>query len=599
MEQINCLLDWGKNVGITYSDELKFRSDQERGVYGIYEGDNTPRRGNLSIEVPNHAIISNNLAERVFGWRDNGLLKIVVSLFKFGAGDETIFKDPAIRDLREKFSPYLKSLPDVVNSPLLWNPLEITLLEHTNLANGYKEKLFDLFGQWIRLLDETPTLSDYKDSVAQDIKYFKEFQQLDDDTIYNKLLLPVVEGTFHHWCSFSSFLWSHLIFTSRAFPEYIINKGNCEPHEVILLPILDLLNHDYESKVLWSTDRGSAFIYQNLEDIETLKQGQEIFNNYGPKGNEELLTSYGFVLEDNVNDIVLLKIKLPLPLIAEILAKEPSIKLPTLDDYTTYAFDDNSTKIPNSVSDIEKYKDGIIYVLNSSNNEACLEPLLQLFTFISQRPSESSADCVRPKFQGLQSLRVAIQHKLNPLSKKTLPDCKLKGMYRMSPYREKCAAVYKNGQISILKQSISTLKKVEVAWLSQCKSSLLTVSKIMKNDPKFFEAELASYMSDTNSKDITFDSTFDLLVLWIVIKIKSNTFTTKHSWVKAQYQSYVEPLENSDTIDEDIVAFHNTYFTDTSAVDISDLNKAFNFVSDNTFTRSSSSQETILVRASH
>ncbi|KAF8978342.1 hypothetical protein BGZ46_006578 [Entomortierella lignicola] len=39
----------------------------------------------------------------------------------------------------------------------------------------------------------------------------------------------------------------------------------------------------------------------------TINQGNQVFNNYGPKSNEELLTGYGFCTENNMDDLVVLK----------------------------------------------------------------------------------------------------------------------------------------------------------------------------------------------------------------------------------------------------------------------------------------------------
>ena len=42
-----------------------------------------------------------------------------------------------------------------------------------------------------------------------------------------------------------------------------------------------------------------------------MRAGKEAFNNYGPKSNEELLLSYGFVLDSNPDDTVILKLGAP------------------------------------------------------------------------------------------------------------------------------------------------------------------------------------------------------------------------------------------------------------------------------------------------
>lgn len=51
----------------------------------------------------------------------------------------------------------------------------------------------------------------------------------------------------------------------------------------VLFPILDAFNHDHSAEVNWSFDR-DAF---SMTVEEPKKQGEEVFNNYGRKANEE------------------------------------------------------------------------------------------------------------------------------------------------------------------------------------------------------------------------------------------------------------------------------------------------------------------------
>lgn len=51
----------------------------------------------------------------------------------------------------------------------------------------------------------------------------------------------------------------------------------------VLLPVFDLANHDPSAKVEWCW----ASTHCTLAVEEEIGSGKEIFNNYGPKGNEE------------------------------------------------------------------------------------------------------------------------------------------------------------------------------------------------------------------------------------------------------------------------------------------------------------------------
>jgi len=70
----------------------------------------------------------------------------------------------------------------------------------------------------------------------------------------------------------------------------------------VLLPLFDLLNHRAGQNVTWTADdRGVRF-----QIGERLKLGDEVFNDYGARSNEDLLFAHGFCLRDNPMDAVAL-----------------------------------------------------------------------------------------------------------------------------------------------------------------------------------------------------------------------------------------------------------------------------------------------------
>ncbi|KAL8687112.1 MAG: hypothetical protein Q9218_006624 [Villophora microphyllina] len=66
----------------------------------------------------------------------------------------------------------------------------------------------------------------------------------------------------------------------------------------VLLPGLDLLNHSPTAKVAWHWTEDTFSITSDV----ALEGGREIFNNYAPKSNEELILGYGFSLFKNPSD---------------------------------------------------------------------------------------------------------------------------------------------------------------------------------------------------------------------------------------------------------------------------------------------------------
>lgn len=66
----------------------------------------------------------------------------------------------------------------------------------------------------------------------------------------------------------------------------------------VLFPVVDILNHSVSAKVEWDFKPHASFSL-NLLEGDTFQTGQELFNNYAPKQNDELLLGYGFCLENN------------------------------------------------------------------------------------------------------------------------------------------------------------------------------------------------------------------------------------------------------------------------------------------------------------
>ncbi|KAJ1550712.1 hypothetical protein HK096_005457, partial [Nowakowskiella sp. JEL0078] len=127
--------------------------------------------------------------------------------------------------------------------------------------------------------------------------------------------------------NWENFLWAYCAISSRAFPRkkcrtdtdvlllkpsnksndsgFAIGDPRNEECEVCMWPILDMLNHKTGQQMEWHSkkDIGVAFVTQ-----QAVIEGEELFNNYGPKGNENFLSNYGFCVVPNTSDYVKLKL---------------------------------------------------------------------------------------------------------------------------------------------------------------------------------------------------------------------------------------------------------------------------------------------------
>ncbi|RYO26801.1 hypothetical protein AA0111_g7790 [Alternaria arborescens] len=101
------------------------------------------------------------------------------------------------------------------------------------------------------------------------------------------------------------FRWSATIFSSRSFASDLFTAARTSnATSPILYPVLDIFNHKLGAQVSWKFERGNF----TLSLQTTVKQGQQIFNNYSAKGNEELLLGFGFCIPDNPHDRVAVRI---------------------------------------------------------------------------------------------------------------------------------------------------------------------------------------------------------------------------------------------------------------------------------------------------
>lgn len=116
-----------------------------------------------------------------------------------------------------------------------------------------------------------------------------------------------------------SYLLASTYLSSRAFPSTLLSRAptlqtssSCYP---ILLPGVDTLNHSRGQPVSWCTSypEGSTEERDDLATISIISRtttlpGEEVFNNYGLKANDELILGYGFSLPQNPDDKITLQL---------------------------------------------------------------------------------------------------------------------------------------------------------------------------------------------------------------------------------------------------------------------------------------------------
>ncbi|KAF1930107.1 SET domain-containing protein [Didymella exigua CBS 183.55] len=159
---------------------------------------------------------------------------------------------------------YIACLPAVesMTTPLWFGEEDVAFLAGTSLAPALKERKADYQKQW-----------EHAVSVIREVGV-----------------------AWADEVDFESLLWAATIFTSRAFiSTHILPEIETVP---ILFPVVDILNHSVTAKVEWDFKPHQSFTLRCL-DSSDFTVNEELFNNYAPKQNDELLLGYGFCLENN------------------------------------------------------------------------------------------------------------------------------------------------------------------------------------------------------------------------------------------------------------------------------------------------------------
>lgn len=216
----------------------------------------------------------------------------------------------------------------------------------------------------------------------------------------------------------------------------------------VLFPVVDIPNHHHSAQIDWQFDPGQF----SISPAVLVPAGTELYNNYGPKGNDELLLGYGFCLADNPFDKVLLTLKSP----SEDLQKDMVTVHPGYFD-------------SNGAWSSEKTTFGLTQMSSNGNLsifEQLPEPLIELLLYILrsqrglpfrfvQKPLEHvlAAGSIGNRYQS--HLARIIVESLAP---------KLLGLKSTTPsdpptnYRQKQAGIYRSGQMKVLESVISGCK---------------------------------------------------------------------------------------------------------------------------------------------
>lgn len=178
--------------------------------------------------------------------------------------------------------PYIRLFPCNMLTPLNYSMSELSLLKGTTLYHSAMQRR------------ETSKLSSKR---AKDWLVSAMASSSNDQV---KLLLIWTEEM--DW--FSAWLWAEDGYASRSFPPQV--AGWPQDDEPILIPGFDALNHRRAEPVTWSFREPGLAVFTFRR---AYSQGEQVYNNYGAKSNEELCGSYGFVEPNGPDDLLALALR--------------------------------------------------------------------------------------------------------------------------------------------------------------------------------------------------------------------------------------------------------------------------------------------------
>lgn len=548
MSALESLLTWAKSKGAQYSAGIEFKNLPESGNAAYVTED----IDSAKVTIPVDLVFKLSDAIEGLGPEFSEVpskTKNINALLKLYLAHE---RAPQFAE-SSKFSAYIKSLPqfpEMKGSPYLWTKEEIERLKGSNLGSSLRENIANLVEEWWLVINLLPESIEKPTEHFINMKFYYEQKFHTDEELHNYI---VGEGAnFLNWTSFPSYLWASMIFKSRSFPGYLFKDCPSaqaidyqQEDSAVLLPLVDLLNHNPASEVFWSVEK-DLFVFESKSQ---LKKGHQLFNNYGQKGNEELLLAYGFCIEKNEADSVALKVKVPVEMLPELEAN--GMKLPKLSDYTTSVVKSEESS---KATKYEDYKDGLLFFITKNHVP---DNLVLLFQWLVKSKWESLLT-LRMKLSGLNHLRQAVESKSALLNYSKLPA-------DSSDTNVVNTRIYLKLQKKILDAAVKHIKHMEKELLDENKNELLTLKGVYKRDTRFVDSLLVT-MGVTLYEDIVEKQLMDQVWLLYLIRcynrdeyIKNNA-DEKENYLPEWIQKAFKRMDGEIEMDPaEVVQFRQLY----------------------------------------
>jgi hypothetical protein len=217
------------------------------------------------------------------------------------------------------FGIYLQSLSDLSPNLLHWDSDLLAILQNTNLAMTIQD-LNSRLHHYVQLIDDLHLSHSTKSETLLPKTQYNYTSLLWACGHYLSRRYPDRFAAIHSNPNTSSTSTSTTSSTVLVFSSLSHEKGFGNIGSII--PCLDILNHDHTHDYLQfqvevgtttstSTSNNDSSSSLSVYCNHPIVAGHEMFSNYGKLSNGQLLFAYGYAIENNPYDELLLKIKLP------------------------------------------------------------------------------------------------------------------------------------------------------------------------------------------------------------------------------------------------------------------------------------------------
>ncbi|TFY63912.1 hypothetical protein EVJ58_g2957 [Rhodofomes roseus] len=278
-DDISTFIEWLSNNGGKFHRNVSFRA--EPSGYSVVARQDIPS-DTAVVYCPFNLAITPDISRRAItsiltstdhssldNWSERQLICSYICL-------HWILSEPSHRDILVHW-PYLKTLPsaDKLRTPLHFTHNELEAFRGSNLYGATLDRQREWQQEWRECQD---FLSAANPAWASDF-------------------------TWERYLTAATYL------SSRAFPSTLLSSepsliSTASSHPV-LLPGVDALNHARAHPVSWVVNAPDR---RSRSSCAQTPRAAELFNNYGPKPNAELILGYGFSLPHNPDDTIVLKI---------------------------------------------------------------------------------------------------------------------------------------------------------------------------------------------------------------------------------------------------------------------------------------------------